>query len=110
MTEQSGMAGPDLEAMLLATLKNHPSGVTQNILMESIPALSVLELAQLLNKLIAQNKIKPRLPSDSSNSKWIFPNITSCYSDRRQRDNLESKVLVEDRQYYRQYCPREKYR
>ncbi|GBL89273.1 hypothetical protein AVEN_225815-1 [Araneus ventricosus] len=45
-----------------------------------------------------KNKIKPRLPSDSSYSKWIFPNITSCYSDRRQGDNLANRVLA-DNQY-----------
>ncbi|GBM56107.1 hypothetical protein AVEN_43482-1 [Araneus ventricosus] len=27
-----------------------------------------------------------------------LPYITSCYSDRRQRDNLASRVLVADRQ------------
>ncbi|GBM32382.1 hypothetical protein AVEN_239778-1 [Araneus ventricosus] len=41
----------------------------------------------------AKNKIK------SSYSKWTFPNITNCYSDRRQRDNLADRVLVADRQY-----------
>ncbi|GBM40570.1 hypothetical protein AVEN_240313-1 [Araneus ventricosus] len=35
-----------------------------------------------------KNKIKPRLPSDSIYSKGIFPNITSCYSNRHQPDNL----------------------
>ncbi|GBM44320.1 hypothetical protein AVEN_232112-1 [Araneus ventricosus] len=34
----------------------------------------------------AKNKIKLRLPSDSSYSKWIFPSIASCYSDRRKLD------------------------
>ncbi|GBM27917.1 hypothetical protein AVEN_146143-1 [Araneus ventricosus] len=49
----------------------------------------------------AKNNIKPRLPSDSSYSKRIFHNITRYYSDRRQRDNLASKVLMTDRQYSR---------
>ncbi|GBM20125.1 hypothetical protein AVEN_81102-1 [Araneus ventricosus] len=37
------------------------------------------------------------LPSDFSFSKWIFPNITSCYNDRGQRDNLAGRVLAADR-------------
>ncbi|GBL83534.1 hypothetical protein AVEN_196377-1 [Araneus ventricosus] len=51
----------------------------------------------LLPQTGGKNKIKPRLPSDSSYPKWIFPNITSCNSDHRQRSNLPSRVLVVDR-------------
>ncbi|GBM61384.1 hypothetical protein AVEN_258494-1 [Araneus ventricosus] len=47
----------------------------------------------------AKNKIKPRLPSDSSYSKCIFPNINSCYSDRLQPGKLAGRVLFKDRQY-----------
>ncbi|GBO33155.1 hypothetical protein AVEN_204429-1 [Araneus ventricosus] len=43
-----------------------------------------------------KNKIKPSLPTDSYNSKWIFPTITSCYSDRRQGDSLASRILWAD--------------
>ncbi|GBN58641.1 hypothetical protein AVEN_173749-1 [Araneus ventricosus] len=46
----------------------------------------------------AKNKIKLRLPSDSSYSKWIFPSIISCYSDRRKPDILAATDLVADRQ------------
>ncbi|GBM77735.1 hypothetical protein AVEN_274484-1 [Araneus ventricosus] len=45
------------------------------------------------------NKVKPRLPSDSPYPKWIFPCITSCYSDRRQLDNLANRVVLSDRKY-----------
>ncbi|GBM74520.1 hypothetical protein AVEN_58394-1 [Araneus ventricosus] len=41
-------------------------------------------------------KSKTRLPSYSSYSKWIFLNITSCYINRRQRDNMSSRFLVVD--------------
>ncbi|GBM59004.1 hypothetical protein AVEN_244383-1 [Araneus ventricosus] len=42
----------------------------------------------------AKNKIKLRFQSDSSYSKWIFPSITSCYSDSRKLDILAATVLV----------------
>lgn len=57
MTEQKVSLNSDSENSLIDTLKNHPKGVTQKILMESIPSLSVPELAQILNKLISQGKI-----------------------------------------------------
>ncbi|GBN07581.1 hypothetical protein AVEN_109733-1, partial [Araneus ventricosus] len=41
----------------------------------------------------AKNTLKLRLPSDSPYSKWIFPSITSCYSDRRKVDILAGTVL-----------------
>ncbi|GBN47057.1 hypothetical protein AVEN_197293-1 [Araneus ventricosus] len=44
-------------------------------------------------------RIKPQLPSDYSYSQCILPNITSCYNDHRQLDNLASSVLLSDRQY-----------
>ncbi|GBM46830.1 hypothetical protein AVEN_193886-1, partial [Araneus ventricosus] len=45
-------------------------------------------------------KMKPSLPPSSSYSKWIFPNINSCYSDRHQPANLASRDLVaEDSNY-----------
>ncbi|GBM33121.1 hypothetical protein AVEN_56756-1 [Araneus ventricosus] len=43
-----------------------------------------------------KNKIKLRLPSDSSCSKWILSSITSCYSDRRKLDFSEAAILVAD--------------
>ncbi|GBN52423.1 hypothetical protein AVEN_22079-1 [Araneus ventricosus] len=46
----------------------------------------------------AKNKIKLRLPSDSSYSRWIVPSIISCYSDRRKLDILAATDLVVDRQ------------
>ncbi|GBM18702.1 hypothetical protein AVEN_8998-1 [Araneus ventricosus] len=45
-----------------------------------------------------KNKIKPRLPADSSYSKWLLPNITSCHSDRHQPGNLAGRILVADSQ------------
>ncbi|GBL97184.1 hypothetical protein AVEN_144620-1 [Araneus ventricosus] len=42
-------------------------------------------------------KITPIFPSDSSYPKWIFPNITSCHSNRHQPDNLAGKDLGTDR-------------
>ncbi|GFQ98105.1 DNA-directed RNA polymerase III subunit RPC6 [Trichonephila clavata] len=57
MTDQKVSLNSDAENSLIDTLKNHPKGVTQKILMESIPSLSVPELAQILNKLIGQGKI-----------------------------------------------------
>ncbi|GFS94347.1 DNA-directed RNA polymerase III subunit RPC6 [Nephila pilipes] len=57
MTEQKGTFNSESESTVIATLKNHPSGVTQKILMDSIPSLAVLDLAQILNKLISQGKI-----------------------------------------------------
>ncbi|GBM14323.1 hypothetical protein AVEN_55322-1 [Araneus ventricosus] len=45
-----------------------------------------------------KKEIKPRLPSDFPYSKWIFPYISSCYSDRYQPDNLAGSDLVVDRQ------------
>ncbi|GBM63560.1 hypothetical protein AVEN_3809-1 [Araneus ventricosus] len=51
---------------------------------------------QLPPQIGAKNNIKPRLPSDS---KMSLPNITSCYSNRRQLDNLvTSWILGADRQ------------
>ncbi|PRD33839.1 UNVERIFIED_CONTAM: DNA-directed RNA polymerase III subunit RPC6 [Trichonephila clavipes] len=57
MTDQKVSINSDAENSLIDALKNHPKGVTQKILMESIPSLSVPELAQILNKLIGQGKI-----------------------------------------------------
>ncbi|GBM89210.1 hypothetical protein AVEN_158509-1 [Araneus ventricosus] len=45
-------------------------------------------------KLAPRKSIKPRLPSDSSYSKWIFSNITSCYRDRHQLDNLADRQYI----------------
>lgn len=39
---------------IIEVLKNEPKGVTQKSLEESIPSLSVVELAQVLNKFISQ--------------------------------------------------------
>ncbi|GBN41809.1 hypothetical protein AVEN_22459-1 [Araneus ventricosus] len=52
----------------------------------------------------AKNKIKLRLPSDSSYSKWICPSITSCYSDRRKLDMLVVAVLVAGRQIHAEHA------
>ncbi|GBM20709.1 hypothetical protein AVEN_105946-1 [Araneus ventricosus] len=49
-----------------------------------------------------KNKMKPILPSDFSHSKWTFPNITSCHSDRHQPDNLPCRDLVMVRLHF---CP-----
>ncbi|KAF8774800.1 DNA-directed RNA polymerase III subunit RPC6 like protein [Argiope bruennichi] len=90
MTEQNSLPDSDLEVMLLATLKNHAGGATQNILMESIPSLSVMELAQLLNKLIGQGKID--LLKKGKQLVYAFKNDGSRKS---QGANNEENLILE---------------
>ncbi|KAG8184825.1 hypothetical protein JTE90_004923 [Oedothorax gibbosus] len=57
MADQNGAANSNLEMTVIEALKDHPKGVTQKDLEALIPSLSVVELVQVLNKFISQDKI-----------------------------------------------------